>query len=71
MTGRMFIKAVVRKAIAAGKATRPDDTVLKLIGTKEEFFCIGLGSICYLSCLDSCLSCTSEEIEIRDSSHFK
>ena len=21
----------------------------------EQFFCVGLGSICYLSCLDSCL----------------
>ena len=39
-----------------------------------EFFCIGLGSLCYLSCLDSCyqtyvviteikgLSCTSKEM---------
>ena len=36
MTGRMFIKAVVRKAIAAGKATRPDGTVSKLVGTMNK-----------------------------------
>jgi hypothetical protein len=36
MTGRMFIKAVVRKAIAAGKATRPDGMDSKLVGTMNE-----------------------------------
>ena len=38
MTGRMFIKAVVRKAIAAGKATRPDGTDSKLVGTMNEIY---------------------------------
>ena len=24
------------------------------IDSMEQFFCVGLGSVCYLSCLDSC-----------------